>query len=348
MTAKGSPKPAKRSFAARHGAAISAGATVLVLLLVITALLPRASLDEAQPPPGRWFDDRAGMVSPAFASAKSTYLQSYVLEALHLAVLVVTERAAPEGGIEQYTTDAASAWKIGAHGADNGVVLFVFPTVRTARLEIGYGLEGAIPDIEARRLLEATLLPKFSAGRYEDGFEDFLETLVKRLQDHADEAVKRDKPIGIVAYAMGIVHQVPRLAKAGWSLFRQAEPMGRVILAIFAAVLASLFGYGLTGVALGAWALVRLPWRVSHAQSVLAIDRKKLAAELSPAELARRPPPSLVAAAIDLHLGDIVWGMVAAAGIVVGIAFLGLGTQTVMEGHGTFSGGGITARWGGR
>jgi len=89
-------------------------------------------------------------------------------------------------------------------------VLFVFPSVHTARLEVGYGLEGVIPDIEARRLLEATLLPKFSAGRYEEGFEDFLDILVKRLQEHADEAVKRDKLIGIVDFAMGILRQVCR------------------------------------------------------------------------------------------------------------------------------------------
>jgi uncharacterized membrane protein YgcG len=345
MPAKGSTRRAKRPFAARHGAAISAGATALVLLLLLTAFLPRAPLDETPPPPGHWFDDRAGMVSASFAAAKSIYLQSYVLEALHLAVLVVTEPAAPPGGIETYTTDAASGWKIGAHGADNGVVLFVFPSVHTARLEVGYGLEGVIPDIEARRLLEATLLPKFSAGRYEEGFEDFLDVLVKRLQEHADEAVKRDKLIGIVDFAMGIVRQVPRLAKQGWNLFKQAEPMGRVILAIFAGVLASLLGYGLTGVAIGVWALVQLPWRLSHGEAWRAIDKTKLAAEFSPSEFVKRPPPSLVALANELHLGDVLLGVIAAAGIVVGIAFLGLGTQTVMEGHGAFSGAGITARW---
>ena len=265
MTVKGRAMPAKRSFAARHGAALSAGCAMLALVLLLTAFLPRASLDEAPPPPGHWFDDRAGMVSTTFAAAKSTYLQSYVLQALHLAVLVVIEPAVLAGGIEEYTTGAAESWKIGAQGADNGVVLFVFPSVRTARLEIGYGLEGAIPDIEARRLLEATLLPKFSAGKYEEGFEDFLETLVKRLQEHAGEAVKRDKLTGIVDYAMGIVRQVPQLAKVGESTFRQSSIKERAIMAIFAAVLASLFGYGLTGVAVGVWALVQLPWRLSHA-----------------------------------------------------------------------------------
>ena len=317
----------------------------MVLLAILAAFMPRASLDDAPPPPGHWFDDRAGMVSTSFASAKSTYLQSYVLQALHLAVLVVIERAVPPGGIEQYTTDAASSWKIGAQGADNGVVLFVFPSARTARLQIGYGLEGAIPDIEAKHLLEATLLPQLSAGRYEEGFDDFLDALVKRLQEHAGESVKRDKLIGIVTYAMGIVRQLPRLADAGWKMFKGAEPEGRVIMTIFAAVLATMFGYGLTGVAIGIGALVQMPWRLAHGQGWRAIDRKKLAAEFAPAAFVKRPPPSVVALADELHVGDLAWGAIAAAGIIVGIAFLGLGTESVMEGHGGFSGAGITAQW---
>jgi uncharacterized membrane protein YgcG len=337
-------KRAKRSFAARHGAAISAGVTAVVLLAIVAAFMPGASSDDAPPPPGRWFDDRAGMVSFAFASGKSTYLQSYVLEALHLAVLVVTEPKAP-ASVEAYTSEAVASWKIGAHGADNGIVLFVFPSVRTARLEIGYGLEGVIPDLEAGRLLEAQLLPKFSAGKYEEGFEDFLDVLVKRLQANEKESVKRDKLIGIVDYAWGIVRQAPRLARAGWSLFKGAEWQGRAILAIFAGVLASLLGYALTWMAMGLWALVQIPWRLAHGTAWRAIDRKKLAAELAFPEAARRPPPSLVAAWDELHLDDVVLGLLAAACVVVGIAFLGLGTQTVMEGHGGFSGAGITAKW---
>jgi uncharacterized membrane protein YgcG len=340
----GGKKP-KRSFAARHGAALAAGFTALVLLVVFTAFVPRQPLGDGPPPPGHWFDDRGGMVSTSFASAKSTYLQSYVLQALHLAVLVVVEPAVPPGGVEQYATDAASRWKIGAQGADNGVVLFVFPSERAARLQVGYGLEGVIPDIEAKRLLEATLVPKFSAGRYEEGFDDFLAALVKRLQENAAESVKADKLIGIVSYAMGVVRQVPRLAGVGWNTFKKADLEARVIMTIFAAVLAAAFGYGLSGVAIGVGALVQLPWRLAHGESWRALDRKKLAAEFAPAAFVRRPPPSVVALAGELRLGELVQGAIAAAGIIVAIAFLGLGLETVMEGHGNFSGAGVTVEW---
>src|SRR6185503_81055 len=76
----------RRKGARRQSAALAAGCTVLVLLLIVAAFVPRqSSLDAAPPLPARWFDDRARMVSSSFASAKSTYLQSYVLQALRLA-----------------------------------------------------------------------------------------------------------------------------------------------------------------------------------------------------------------------------------------------------------------------
>lgn len=349
MPAKGSSELVNarrgRSFAARHGPALAAACSTLILLLILTAFLPRRSLEGASPPPGQWFDDRAGMVSSEFASAKSTYLQSYLLQVLRLPVLVVIEKEAPAGGIEQYTTDAANNWKIGAQGADNGIVLFVFPSVRTVRLDVGYGLEGAIPDIDAKQLVDTTLLPGFSAGRYEDGFEDFLSALVKRLQERADEAVKADKRIGIVAFAMGIIRQVPRFATLARDAFQAADLEGRVVLTIFGAALAAIFGYALSGVAIGVWALVQLPWRMATGGALRALDRQKLASEFASREIIRRPPPSLVAVAQELHLGDILAGVITIVCIIVGIAFLGLGSQAVMEGHGTFSGGGITAVW---
>ena len=334
-----------RSFAARHGPALAAAVTTLVLLLILAAFLPPRAVERVPPPPSRWFDDRAGLVSSEFASAKSIYLQSYLLQVLHLPILVVIEPTVPPEGIEEYTATAANTWRIGAQGTDNGVVLFVFPSVRTIRLEIGYGLEGVIPDIDAKRLVDTTLLPKFAARRYEEGFEDFLTVLVRQMQEHADEAAKADKPIGIVAFAMEIVRQVPRLARQAWQLFRGADVIGRIGLALFGAVFAALFGYGVSGVAIGLWALVQLPWRVATGSAWRGLDRQKLAAEFAPAQFARRPPASIVAVIDELRLGAILWGALSLAGIVVGIAFLGLGSEAVMGGHGQFSGAGITEVW---
>jgi uncharacterized membrane protein YgcG len=334
-----------RSFAGRHGAGLAAGATALVLLAVAAALLPRRSLDTPPPPPAHWFDDRAGLVSPGYAGAKSEYLQQYLPLFLHTSVLIVTEPSAPSGAIEDYTARAANAWRIGGKGADNGVVLFVFRDPRTVRLEVGYGLEGPLPDVEAKHLVEATLLPKFTTGLYEEGFDDFIFGLEKKLKVHADETRRTSNATGIVEYVFAVLRQAPRAVGSAWTLFRQADATGRVFLVLCGALLASLLGYALAGVVEGLLALIQLPWRIATGNAVHALSRDRLAEEFAPAEFIRRPPRSLVAIATELRLTTIAWGLMCVAGFVVGVAFFGMGTEVFIGERGQFSGAGITIDW---
>ncbi|TMG81664.1 MAG: TPM domain-containing protein, partial [Betaproteobacteria bacterium] len=219
-----------RSFAARHGAALAAGATALVLLAIAAALVPRRPLEAPPAPPAHWFDDRAGLVSPGYAGAKSEYLQQYLPLVLHVSVLIVTEPTTPSGAIEDYTSRAANAWRIGAKGADNGVVLFVFRDPRTVRLEVGYGLEGPLPDVEGKHLVEATLLPKFAAGQYEEGFDDFIFGLQEKLKVYSGETDRTPNATGIVEYVFAVLRQIPRGARSAWALFQDADATGRVVL----------------------------------------------------------------------------------------------------------------------
>jgi len=336
---------ATRSFAARHGAGLAAGATALVLLGLAAAFLPHRPVEPAPPPPAHWFDDRAKLVSPGYAAGKSEYLQQYLPIVLHASVLVVTEPRAPAGGIEEYTANAANAWRIGGQGVDDGVVLFVFRDERTIRLEVGYGLEGSLPDIDAKHLVEATLIPKFAAGRYEDGFDDFLSGLQDRLKAYSDETGRRPSADGLLEYVVAVLRQAPRVARSAWGLFREANGTGRVVLTLFAAIFAGLGGYAVSGVAGGLVALVRMPWRLATGRALLRLDRERLAAEFAPAAFVRRPPPSLVRLASELQLGAVAWGLLCLAGLVVGVAFAGLGTEVFIGEHGQFSGAGITAAW---
>ena len=334
-----------RSFAARHGAALAAGATALTLLAIAAAFVPYRHVEPLPPPPAHWFDDRAKLVSPGYAAGKSEYLQQYLPLILHASVLIVTEPRAPAARVEDYTARAANGWRIGGQGRDDGVVLFVFRDPRTIRLEVGYGLEGALPDIAAKHLVEATLLPRFSAGRYEEGFDDFLAGLQDRLKAFSDEVRRPSTAPGLLEYVAGVLRQAPRVARSAWALFRQADMTGRIVLALFAAILASLSVYALSGIAAALVTIVQLPWRLATGTAVRSLDRNRLAAEFSPAEFVRRPPPSLVAMATELRLGTIAWGALCFAGIVMAVAFAGLGTEVFIGERGQFSGAGITTVW---
>jgi uncharacterized protein len=144
----------------------------LFLFLFLVFVAPGAAFGAgpAVPPaPTRFVTDKAGALSPAAAAVLERRLESFEKETSDQ-FLVYTERVVPEGTtLEEYTVACAQAWKAGQTQRKNGMILFVFPESRKVRLEVGYGLEGAMPDALARRVLDEQVLPRFRAGDTEGG-----------------------------------------------------------------------------------------------------------------------------------------------------------------------------------
>jgi len=81
--------------------------------------------------------------------------------------------------IEQYSIRVAEAWKIGRKGVDDGLILIVAKDDRRLRIEVGYGLEGAIPDSVAKRVIEERITPRFRAGDFYGGVRDGVDQLIR-------------------------------------------------------------------------------------------------------------------------------------------------------------------------
>ncbi len=81
--------------------------------------------------------------------------------------------------IEQYSIRVAEAWKIGRKGIDDGLILVVAKNDRRLRIEVGYGLEGAIPDAVAKRVIEERITPRFRDGDFYGGVRDGVDQLIK-------------------------------------------------------------------------------------------------------------------------------------------------------------------------
>jgi len=79
--------------------------------------------------------------------------------------------------IEQYGIRVAEAWKIGRKGTDDGVILIVAKEDRRVRIEVGYGLEGALNDATASRIINERMTPRFRAGDYVGGLRDGVEAI---------------------------------------------------------------------------------------------------------------------------------------------------------------------------
>jgi len=79
--------------------------------------------------------------------------------------------------IEQFGIRLAEAWKIGHKGADNGVIVIVAKDDRKMRIEVGYGLEGVIPDVVAKRIIAERMAPAFKQGDFFGGLRAAVEGL---------------------------------------------------------------------------------------------------------------------------------------------------------------------------
>jgi uncharacterized protein len=81
--------------------------------------------------------------------------------------------------VETYSVRVAEAWRIGRKKLDDGVILTVAPNERKVRIEVGYGLEGAIPDALASRIVQEEILPSFRSGRFADGIERGVDSVLR-------------------------------------------------------------------------------------------------------------------------------------------------------------------------
>jgi uncharacterized protein len=93
-------------------------------------------------------------------------------------VLVAVFPELPSPSLEDFTNRTAESWKAGRKELDNGVVFFVFVRDRKMRIETGYGLEGALPDAIASRILNEQVVPHFRTGDWAGGIEAGVDGII--------------------------------------------------------------------------------------------------------------------------------------------------------------------------
>lgn len=84
--------------------------------------------------------------------------------------------------IEQYSIRVAEAWKLGRKGVDDGVLLLVAKEDRTMRIEVGYGLEGALNDATAKRIVAEIITPFFKRGEFYQGIDAGTAAIIKVVE----------------------------------------------------------------------------------------------------------------------------------------------------------------------
>jgi uncharacterized protein len=97
-----------------------------------------------------------------------------------IAVLIVPTTQ-PET-IEQYSIRVAEQWKLGRRGVDDGALLLVAKDDRALRVEVGYGLEGALPDVVAKRIIADIIVPRFKTGDFYGGIDAGIDAIMRVVE----------------------------------------------------------------------------------------------------------------------------------------------------------------------
>ncbi len=131
------------------------------------------------PKPNRYFNDSAGVVSKEVADRLNRTLEEFERTTSSQIVVAVFPRMQSDSSLEDYTVRVAQAWGVGQKEKNNGAVLFVFIEDRQMFLQVGYGLEGAIPDAIAKTIIEQEIKPRFRQGDFAGGLTAGVEAILQ-------------------------------------------------------------------------------------------------------------------------------------------------------------------------
>ncbi|HUO69001.1 MAG TPA: YgcG family protein, partial [Gammaproteobacteria bacterium] len=152
------------------------------MLLAAAVALCALPLAAQQPVPrlsGRVVDTTSTLASSERAALEQKLAALEQRKGSQVAVLMV-KTTQPEA-IEQFSLRVAEAWKIGRGKTDDGILVVVAKDDRNMRIEVGYGLEGAVPDALAKRIIAEQITPHFRDGDYAGGLNAGVDALAKLI-----------------------------------------------------------------------------------------------------------------------------------------------------------------------
>lgn len=135
-------------------------------------------------------NDLAGLLSQSEAAGLESRLAAFERDTTHQ-IVVLTIPSLDGEAIEPFAMRVAEAWKIGHAELDNGAIVVIAARDRRARIEVGYGLEGAVPDAIAARIIREQMIPHFRDGAMGRGIGAGVEALMAAARGEEIPAARR-------------------------------------------------------------------------------------------------------------------------------------------------------------
>jgi uncharacterized protein len=174
------------------------------------------------PKPAGYFNDYAGVVSPEAARRFNEQLAQFERDTSNQVMVAVFKKMQSESSVEDYAQRIAQSWKVGQKDKRNGVVLLVFLDDHKISIQVGYGLEGALPDATAYDIRANQITPHFRNNDYEGGLAVGIDSICKAIRGEykstghtAKEGERRhNSPAPIFIFLIVFVVLAIRIARA--------------------------------------------------------------------------------------------------------------------------------------
>lgn len=191
--------------------------SLFLLLFAVTA----AAQTETFPRMQGSVTDTAGLLTASERSSIEQKLNA-LRERTGTQIAVLTVNTTGSRDIESYAEKVFNQWRLGRINIDDGILLLVASDDRAMRIEVGYGLEGAVSDAVANRILKDYFIPNFKMGNYAGGINDTVDALIARV---------RNEPL-------------PPVTTPAFFIAKQAGPVGWIDIVLGAVLAASAYLWG--------------------------------------------------------------------------------------------------------
>ena len=214
----------------------------LLALLLFGSVAARA--DVAVPALSGRVVDRTMTLSQSEQAALDSTLRDFEARKGSQVAVLIVPTTAPET-IEQFSIRVAEAWKIGRKKVDDGAILVIAKDDRKLRIEVGYGLEGALTDVTSKRIIDQIITPKFRTGDFAGGITAGTDAMLKVIDGEPLPAPEVRQPTG---------NFVNQLEEVGPFLLFGVLIGGGILRRIFGRLFGSLATGGLAAVVV--WMIV--------------------------------------------------------------------------------------------
>ena len=170
-----------------------------LIIILFSIQFAHAQTIQPRPNPPQAVNDFGNFLEPFQKEALERKLTSYN-DSTSSAIVIITVPDLQGYDVAELALKYLREWGIGTKDKNNGVIILVSKEERKARIETGYGMEGVLPDITAKHIIDEVMIPNFKANDYYRGFDQTIDAIILAARGEYKSDIKRSTGRGGIPF----------------------------------------------------------------------------------------------------------------------------------------------------